>query len=51
MAARARALPPLEFAWLVLLTVPGAFVLRSSACTINDIFDRDLDAAVGTYFH
>ncbi|KAJ7101284.1 4-hydroxybenzoate polyprenyl transferase [Mycena belliarum] len=24
----------------------GAFILRSSACTINDIFDRDLDAGV-----
>lgn len=49
MAARARALPPQELVWLVLITVPGAFVLRSSACTINDIFDRDLDAAVGSY--
>ncbi|KAJ7144525.1 UbiA prenyltransferase family [Mycena epipterygia] len=24
----------------------GAFLLRSSACTINDIFDRDMDAGV-----
>jgi 4-hydroxybenzoate polyprenyltransferase len=24
-----------------------AFILRSSACTINDIFDRKMDAGVG----
>jgi 4-hydroxybenzoate polyprenyltransferase len=27
----------------------GAFILRSSACTINDIFDRKVDAGVGEY--
>ena len=27
----------------------GAFILRSSACTINDIFDRKMDAGVGEY--
>jgi len=27
----------------------GAFILRSSACTINDIFDREMDAGVGEY--
>ena len=27
----------------------GAFLLRSSACTINDIFDRKMDAGVGEY--
>jgi 4-hydroxybenzoate polyprenyltransferase len=26
-----------------------AFILRSSACTINDIFDRKMDAGVGEY--
>ena len=25
----------------------GAFIVRSSACTVNDIFDREFDAAVG----
>jgi len=25
----------------------GAFILRCSACTVNDIFDRNLDAGVG----
>jgi 4-hydroxybenzoate polyprenyltransferase len=28
----------------------GAFILRSSACTINDIFDRKMDAGVGQLF-
>jgi 4-hydroxybenzoate polyprenyltransferase len=28
----------------------GAFFLRSSACTINDIFDRKMDAGVGEYY-
>ena len=27
----------------------GAFILRCSACTINDIFDRKMDAGVGKY--
>jgi len=27
--------------------IVGAFLLRSSACTVNDIFDRDVDAGVG----
>lgn len=27
----------------------GAFILRSSACTINDIFDRHMDACVGQF--
>ena len=27
----------------------AAFILRSSACTINDIFDRKMDAGVGEY--
>jgi 4-hydroxybenzoate polyprenyltransferase len=26
----------------------AAFIVRGSACTINDIFDRDFDAGVGT---
>lgn len=28
----------------------AAFILRSSACTVNDIFDRDFDAGVGQCF-
>jgi len=27
----------------------GAFIIRSSACTINDIFDHKIDACVGEY--
>jgi len=26
-----------------------AFLLRSSACTVNDIFDREMDAGVGEF--
>lgn len=26
----------------------AAFIVRGSACTINDIFDRNFDAGVGT---
>lgn len=47
MAARAHALSFPRFIWLVSLAIPGAFIIRGSACTINDIFDRDIDAAVG----
>lgn len=25
----------------------GAFIVRSTACAINDVFDRKLDGAVG----
>ena len=25
----------------------AAFIVRSSACTVNDIFDREMDAGVG----
>ena len=31
--------------WLALFTL-GAFVMRGAGCTINDIFDRDIDAKV-----
>jgi 4-hydroxybenzoate polyprenyltransferase len=27
----------------------AAFIVRGSACTINDIFDRNFDAGVGTF--
>ncbi len=27
----------------------AALIVRGSACTINDIFDRDFDAGVGTF--
>ena len=47
MAAYAERTPYTDLAWLMLKTFFGAFILRSSACTVNDIFDRKFDAAVG----
>ena len=29
----------------------AAFIVRSSACTVNDIFDREMDAGVGQSTH
>ncbi|KAI5119661.1 hypothetical protein M0805_007752 [Coniferiporia weirii] len=46
MVAYAKKVPFDELAILLLKTVFGAFILRSSACTVNDIFDRNFDAAV-----
>lgn len=43
MSAKAYALD--LFKWFL-----AAFILRSSACTVNDIFDRDFDAGVGQFF-
>ena len=35
--------------WTEMLKFLGAaFIIRGSACTINDIFDRNFDAGVGT---
>ena len=47
MAAYANKTPFPLLITLLVKTVFGAFILRSSACTINDIFDRDFDRAVG----
>lgn len=47
MAAYAERTPYLTFGRLLLKSLFGAFILRSSACTVNDIFDRKFDAAVG----
>ncbi|PAV19346.1 prenyltransferase [Pyrrhoderma noxium] len=46
MAAYANKTPFPLLITLLVKTVFGAFILRSSACTINDIFDRDFDRAV-----
>lgn len=41
---------PLEQYWIgILKCLFGAFILRCSACAINDILDRDIDGGVGTY--
>ena len=39
---------PLEsYSLEILKCFMSAFILRSSACTVNDIIDRDMDAGVG----
>ena len=47
MAAYKHGTPINEVVSLLLKTVLSAFIIRSSACTVNDIFDREFDAAVG----
>ncbi|KAI5891015.1 UbiA prenyltransferase [Schizophyllum commune H4-8] len=46
MAARAVALPLQEYFPRLLQCLLGAWLIRGSACTVNDIFDRDMDAGV-----
>ncbi|KAG6825829.1 hypothetical protein H0H93_000249, partial [Arthromyces matolae] len=46
MAAFASNLPLRLYVPALLRCFVGAFLLRSSACTVNDIFDRDMDAGV-----
>ncbi|KAJ7741761.1 UbiA prenyltransferase family-domain-containing protein [Mycena maculata] len=46
MAAYATSLTPGVYALNLAKALVGAFILRSSACTINDIFDRKVDAGV-----
>ncbi|KAG5651463.1 hypothetical protein H0H81_008548, partial [Sphagnurus paluster] len=46
MAAFATGLPLRHYFPYVAKCFVGAFLLRSSACTINDIFDRKMDAGV-----
>ncbi|KAJ7513166.1 4-hydroxybenzoate polyprenyl transferase [Mycena galericulata] len=46
MAAHATSLAPGSYAINLAKALVGAFLLRSSACTINDIFDREVDAGV-----
>lgn len=47
MAAYTNKTPVDVVAVLLLKTIVGAFVIRGAACTVNDIFDREFDAAVG----
>ena len=47
MAAYATALPLNAYWTGVARCLVSAFVIRSSACTINDILDRKFDAGVG----
>lgn len=47
MAAYKINLPLTEYAVSLAKFLLGAFIVRSSACTVNDIFDRKVDAGVG----
>ena len=49
MAAYTMKLPIENYGLGILQCLFGAFIVRSSACTINDIFDRDMDAGVGKF--
>ncbi|KAH8102066.1 UbiA prenyltransferase [Cristinia sonorae] len=46
MAAYANKTPIDVVLVLLAKAVVGAFIIRGAACTVNDIFDRDFDAAV-----
>ncbi|XP_006455082.1 hypothetical protein AGABI2DRAFT_226364 [Agaricus bisporus var. bisporus H97] len=46
MAAYRTKMPLQDYWWSMLNCTFGAIILRTSACTINDIFDRELDAGV-----
>ncbi|KAF7344104.1 4-hydroxybenzoate polyprenyltransferase, mitochondrial [Mycena venus] len=46
MAAYTSNLPLYEYTSDLVKALVGAFLLRGSACTINDIFDREVDAGV-----
>lgn len=46
LAAHAHHLPPSQLAWNVFLFGSGAFIMRGAGCTINDMWDRKLDANV-----
>ncbi len=47
MAAYTISQPLNGYVYDLLKCLIGAFILRSSACTVNDIFDREMDAGVG----
>ena len=47
MAAFKINLPLESYSLEILKCFMSAFILRSSACTVNDIIDRDMDAGVG----
>jgi len=49
MAAYRTNMPWNEYWWTFFDGVIATIVMRTSACTVNDIFDRQLDACVGEY--
>ncbi|MCO5566322.1 hypothetical protein L7F22_019999 [Adiantum nelumboides] len=46
LAAHSLHLPPSTLVWNTLLFGTGAFIMRGAGCTINDLWDRKLDAQV-----
>ncbi|EJC99745.1 UbiA prenyltransferase [Fomitiporia mediterranea MF3/22] len=46
MAAYSTRLAYQDYAVLLAKSLFGSFIMRTSACTVNDIFDRDFDASV-----
>jgi 4-hydroxybenzoate polyprenyltransferase len=49
MAAYSTALPVTSWAWNLALFGTGAIVMRGAGCTINDLWDRDIDKKVGKF--
>jgi 4-hydroxybenzoate polyprenyltransferase len=47
LAAHSLHLPPNILVWNTMLFGVGAFIMRGAGCTINDLWDRKLDAQVG----
>ena len=47
MAAYSSSLPPTTWAWNLALFGTGAVVMRGAGCTVNDLWDRDIDKKVG----
>lgn len=47
LAAHSLHLSPTLLAWNTFLFGTGAFIMRGAGCTINDLWDRDLDSQVG----
>jgi 4-hydroxybenzoate polyprenyltransferase len=47
LAAHSLHLPASTLAWNTFLFGAGAFIMRGAGCTINDLWDRKLDAQVG----
>lgn len=49
LGAHHLALPVSTALWYTGLFGVGAVVMRGAGCTINDLWDRDLDAGVGEF--
>ncbi|KAG2179113.1 hypothetical protein INT43_001963, partial [Umbelopsis isabellina] len=51
MAAYSESLPASQTAYMLGLFGAGAIIMRGAGCTINDLWDRDIDDKVLTTFH